>query len=232
MIHGFSSAPIDLQALGQFLAKKNITVSAPLLKGHGTSIEDFDTTGWKDWYNDAEKALLKLKKHCNKVYITGISNSGNLCILLAARHKVNGIILMGAPMFFTKEFLVKLGYYLYPIIVLFKRYQKKWYQKGIDPELKKNRMTYPKLSLKASKEALVALNKAEKLLPKITAPILIMQSNNDVQVREDSPQYIFNHVSSKSREIFWVPESYHVFIVDKNKQIAFDKIYKFIQSHS
>ena len=25
MIHGFSSAPIDLQALGQFLAKKNIT---------------------------------------------------------------------------------------------------------------------------------------------------------------------------------------------------------------
>ena len=49
LIHGFASSPPEMRPLGDFLHQRGITVSAPLLPGHGTVPEDLNRTLWQDW---------------------------------------------------------------------------------------------------------------------------------------------------------------------------------------
>jgi carboxylesterase len=231
LIHGFSSTPHDLRELGKFLSNRDITVYAPLLKGHGTSVEDMATTTYKDWFGSAEKALLKLKKYSKKVFISGISAMGNLCILLAVKHKVDGIILMGMPINFKRQRLVNVASIILPFLKKVKKYQNKWYHRDVEKEIIKKRITYNKISLKSAHEAIKMINHSIKLLPKIRAPILIMQSTTDIQVSDNSPKYIYDHVSSNYKKIVWIPDSYHVFVVDKNKLTAFREISNFIRDN-
>ena len=67
LIHGFTSTPQELRYLAKYLADKNISVMAPLMKGHGRSPEAMLETNSKDWIDSAEKAYLELKKHCNTI---------------------------------------------------------------------------------------------------------------------------------------------------------------------
>ena len=40
LIHGFTGAPTEMRLLGGFLHQNGLTVSAPLLPGHGTTVEN------------------------------------------------------------------------------------------------------------------------------------------------------------------------------------------------
>ena len=63
-------------------------------------------TTWKDWYKSAEKALLELKKECNKIKIIGSSSGGSLAILLASKYKYDSLVLMGTIMKFKRHSLL------------------------------------------------------------------------------------------------------------------------------
>jgi carboxylesterase len=39
LIHGFTGTPQNIRPLGDFLARRGLTVLAPRLHGHGTSLE-------------------------------------------------------------------------------------------------------------------------------------------------------------------------------------------------
>jgi len=231
LLHGFSSSPKDLVYLGKYLAKKGITVSAPLLKGHGTCVEQMSLTNYKDWLDDAEKALNVLKKQCKKVYVAGISVQGNTAAILASKYNLDGVIFLGAPIFFKKQGWVNFGSVILPIIRHFIPFYQKWYHKNLPDVLMKNRVTYHKLSLKSCGEAYKIIKISKKILPKIKCPALIMQTKTDVQVRDDSPKYIYDHIGSIKKDIVWLPPSYHVFVIDKKKEIAFKDIYSFVKNN-
>ena len=116
-VHGFTSSPSDLRDLGKYLAERNITFCAPLIKGHGTSPYNLAVTHWKDWTGSVEKALFKLKKEVDQVYIGGVSLGGNIALYLAGKHKVDGVISLGTPIKFKKEHAFKA---LLPFLSLFK----------------------------------------------------------------------------------------------------------------
>jgi len=231
LLHGFSSSPKDLVYLGKYLAKKGITVSAPLLKGHGTCVEQMSLTKYDDWLDDTEKALNILKKQCKKVYIAGISAQGNTAAILAAKHRIDGIIFLGAPIFFKKQGWVNVGSIILPIFRHFIPFYRKWYHKNLPDVLMKNRVTYHKLSLRSCGEAYKIIKISKKILPKIKCPALIMQTKTDIQVRDDSPKYIYDHIGSVKKKIVWLPPSYHVFVIDRKKEIAFKEIYRFLKNN-
>ena len=71
LIHGFTSSPLDFKPMAEYLAKKNITVLAPLLKGHGTSPENLATTTDEDWFKSVEDAYHRLRKEVKYVFVAG-----------------------------------------------------------------------------------------------------------------------------------------------------------------
>ena len=56
-LHGFGATPRELDPVVDVAEKLGLRAAAPLLPGHGTSFEDFATTGWQDWYGAADREL-------------------------------------------------------------------------------------------------------------------------------------------------------------------------------
>ena len=62
LIHGFTGSPPEMRLVGQYLHERGLTVSAPLLPGHGTSADDLNRCRWSDWTGRAQAALAELRR--------------------------------------------------------------------------------------------------------------------------------------------------------------------------
>ena len=45
LIHGFTGSPTEMRLVGEYLNQHKITVSAPCLPGHGTTLDDLNQVG-------------------------------------------------------------------------------------------------------------------------------------------------------------------------------------------
>ena len=223
LLHGWTAPPDELLPLSKHLNSLGYTISAPLLRGHGTRPEDLFGVTWQDWLKDAQYALEDLKKHTSKIFVGGISMGGDLAMLLSGDKSVAGIISLGTPIRIHFQTIAQIGLFFMGIM---KTYRKKYYPPWV---LKKmgNRKIYPAYPVENAKEVFRMVEFTEKFLLNISKPILIIQSNSDHIVSNRTPKIIFEGVKSKVKEIFWVENSYHVF-VDKKK--IWEKIGEFIES--
>ena len=93
----------------------------------------------------------------------------------------------------------------------------------------RKKVHYKKIPLKSVQEVLFLTKKTEKILPKIKIPVLVMQSSTDANLNKDNAKYLYEHLSSKNKKLVFIPDSYHVFISDRNKNMAFKEIDKFLK---
>ncbi|CAM5539358.1 Alpha/beta fold hydrolase OS=Streptomyces alboniger OX=132473 GN=CP975_09335 PE=4 SV=1 [Streptomyces alboniger] len=96
LCHGFTGSPQSLRPWAAFLAERGLTVSLPLLPGHGTRWEDMQLTGWQDWYAEVDRELRALRERCSQVFVAGLSMGGTLALRLAAKHgeTVSGVVVV------------------------------------------------------------------------------------------------------------------------------------------
>ncbi len=228
LIHGFTSTPQELRYLAKYLADKNISVMAPLMKGHGRSPEAMLETNSKDWIDSAEKAYLELKKHCNTIFIGGSSLGGNIAALLAEKYKPKGLILLAMPAYFSRELKIRLFMPSIPVIKRIKQFTKKRHLKYHQHVIRK-KVHYKVLPVGNLKDAYELTKKTRDILPDIKTPTIVIQSDNDWQFGRSNSEYIYENLGSKFKKLYFIKDSYHVFILDKKREIAFKYIYKFIQ---
>ncbi|MER6924420.1 alpha/beta fold hydrolase, partial [Streptomyces spiralis] len=76
LCHGFTGSPQSLRSWAEYLAERGLTVSLPLLPGHGTRWEDMAITGWQDWYAEVDRELRALRERCAHVFVAGLSMGG------------------------------------------------------------------------------------------------------------------------------------------------------------
>ena len=231
LIHGFTSSCRALRELGKYLAHKNISVVAPRLAGHGTRLDDLRQTNCYDWFKSAEQGLKKLKAKTNHTYLIGDSFGGNLAFKLAAQYKVAGIVSLGAPIYLRKNIGIKL---LLPIVSLFCKHYKKPRSHCSTSEEFTERGSYSKIPLCNLRQLLKFINKeTKKDLSKVQAPTLIVQSITDNVVSPRSAKFIYQNLSSESKELFWLKSNSHqLIIIEQNRNKVFKRIYEFIQQNS
>ena len=228
LIHGFTATPQEFSKLAGYLSKKDITVYAPLLPGHGTTPEQLFSVKSEDWIFKLEESIALMEKFCDKIYVIGNSFGGNLGFLVTNRSsKIKGVVSIAAPFFFIKDPLARTIVFFMRQIKVFKR--KNYSQKIKEINQKNGRISYQDIPLYSMKEFLKTVKNSKKILPEIKKKVLVIQSSEDEVVSRNSPAYICQNISSKSRSVVWIPESYHVLIIDKNKNLAFKEIYKFVK---
>ena len=223
LLHGWSSPPDEFLPMAKHLNALGYTVSAPLLRGHGTRPEDLECVHWKDWFEDARKDLRELEKINSKIFIVGISMGGDLAMHLSEEKSISGIISLGAAVKYRFHSLAKIGLFF---MGLTKKYRKKYFPPWVRDKVG-NRREYMHYPVESAKEVVRLADATRKILPRITKPILIMQSTTDHLVSKKSPQTIFDCVRSKIKEIYWVKDSYHVFVDDRK---IWEKIAEFIKN--
>jgi carboxylesterase len=77
VIHGFTGSTQSMRPLGQALHRAGFTVSGPRLAGHGISPAAMSMTGARDWVASVETALVTLRQHTRRVFVTGLSMAQN-----------------------------------------------------------------------------------------------------------------------------------------------------------
>ncbi len=69
----------------------------PRLPGHGTTVEDMNTTSWADWTAEVEAAYERLADRCEHVVVMGLSMGGTLTAWIGAEHPdIAGLVFINA----------------------------------------------------------------------------------------------------------------------------------------
>jgi carboxylesterase len=228
VLHGFTSDIHCVDLLVEPLDKLGVPYRFPWLRGHGTHYKDMVGTTDRDWYEDAENALLDLLQDAKKVIVVGLSMGGLLALELAGRYReeVAGVVAVAAALKFKDPLAV-----LTPVL---SKVVKFWNSPNAfnDLELKKKEnRNYPKFATDAFASLYRYASQVQNLLSFVKADILILHSKKDQIIAPKSAQIIYEKVSSKNKEIKWFEKSGHEMLLDLERDDVIKTVADFISAH-
>jgi carboxylesterase len=224
LCHGFTGSPQSLRPWGEYLAERGLSVSVPLLPGHGTRWQDMQLTGWQDWYAEVDREFLAMSGRCARVFVGGLSMGGALALRLAQKHgtAVSGLVLVNPS---VKADSVQLK--AVPVIRHFVPSVA-----GIASDIAMERgdeLGYERTPL----HAVHSLSKFWRIvragLPQVTQPLLLLHSRVDHVVHPSNSAVVLGKVSSTDVTERVLERSYHVATLDHDAEQIFAESYDFVR---
>jgi carboxylesterase len=228
LIHGFTGSPPEMRLIGDYLYERGLTVSAPLLPGHGTTADDLNRCRWSDWTARGQEALEELRRSCQTVFVGGLSMGSLVAIYLAAHDRaLSGAVLYASPVLLS-DWRIRLT----PLLKYVKpKFGKTGESHLFDPQAEQRLWHYAEYPVYGAHELLKLARRARRLLPRVTCPLLVIQTVHDHHVHPRSGDYILEHVSSTDKELLTLQGSGHALTVDAEWESVAEKTYSFIQAH-
>ncbi len=227
LIHGFTGSPTEMRLVGEYLNQKEITVSAPCLPGHGSTIEDLNQRRWKDWYNHIAAEAAALKARCETVFVCGLSLGSLLSLYLAA----NTHYLAAAVIYSPALMIPGPGRFLLPFLKYIIRQFPKPEDKFTDPQAGKRLWSYGAYPVAAANEVFKFIKQVKRSLPQVDCPTLIVHSTADDTIHPDSARLVYDRVGATEREMITLHNSGHVLTVDSEWEDVAEQTYQFILKH-
>lgn len=229
LIHGFTATPQALRELAARLRTAGFSSEAPLLPGHGTDVRDLNRTTWEQIERTAEQALQDLATRVSKLVIVGESSGGSVALRLAARYPdlVDGVVTVGGSLLFPQDWLVRK---IAPLFRWINPAMRKVHRADVkDRSSLDTRVAYTHLPMHAFTRMLAYNTAARTDCPRVRAPLLVLQALHDHAVPIESANLICDSTSSTYKKVIWYPESYHVILIDLEKEQAFRDIVDFVR---
>lgn len=230
LIHGFTGSPPEMRLIGNYLHERGLTVSGPLLPGHGTTAEEMNRCKWRDWTRHVERALADLKERCQTVFVGGLSMGSLLTLYLAAHHPDLPGAILYSPAVVVADRLI----YLTPLLKYF-IHKKPKSDSGdtdlTDPEAPLRLWSYEQNPVFAAHELLKLILRVRRLLPRVVCPLLIIHSTLDQAIHPKSALYTYRRAGSKDKELITLHNSGHCLTVDSEWEAVAGKTYEFILNH-
>ncbi len=205
LIHGFTGSPSHMRLLGEALAERGYSVRGIRLPGHGTKPEDMKNVSWQDWLLSARMAAKEMRKKYRHFSVAGLSMGGVLSLILAQEMDVTACVPIAAPIRIFNPFR-RMALFMSPFVPMIGWGPEK--EKPFDPTT--YHIGYTRYPTKSVHDLSVLMDKAEKDLSLIHAPVLCVQSKGDKTVRPESPGMILEGVSSTQKAMLWLETSPHV----------------------
>ncbi|MFE9447764.1 alpha/beta hydrolase [Streptomyces sp. NPDC006739] len=223
LCHGFTGSPQSLRPWAEHHAAHGLTVSLPLLPGHGTRWEDMQVTGWQDWYAEVDRELRALRERCARVFVAGLSMGGALALRLAARHgdAVDGVVVVNPA-----NKVHGLSAYALPVARHLVRTTK-----GIASDIAlpgAAELGYDRVPLHAAHSLRNFFRLVDGDLPQVTQPLLLLHSAQDHVVPPADSVRILSRVSSTDVTEVVLEQSYHVATLDHDADRIFEESLAFI----
>ena len=224
LIHGFTGSPAEMLLLGEFLNRAGFTVLGVRLEGHGTNELNLMKTTNEDWFNSVLDGYKMLSGFCEKVFVAGFSMGGLLTLKLAAICGVEKIVTLSAPIFINDEWHLK---DLPPrseckdFCVICPRRR----LKNVPPAVNK---VYRRMPYVSVHELVNLLEEVKIILPRITAPILIMHGDADHTAQPASADFIEKNISSTVVKKIIVPNCGHLLPLTESREFVFEEVLRFL----
>lgn len=224
LCHGFTGSPQSLRPWAGHLADRGLTVSVPLLPGHGTRWQDMAMTGWQDWYAEVERELLALGDRCSRVFVGGLSMGGTLALRLAAKHgtAISGLVLVNPSVKADSPTLRAAGLLRHVVPSV----------KGIASDIARAGVTetgYDRTPLNAVHSLTRFWPLVRAGLPQVTQPLLLLHSRVDHVVDPSNSAVVLSSVSSTDVTEVHLEDSFHVATLDNDAERIFAESYAFVE---
>jgi carboxylesterase len=227
MIHGFSGCPNEMRMVAEYLHERGFTVAGPCLPGHGTTAEDLNRRKWREWTAHVDDAFVDLQARCQRVFVGGFSLGALLALYLAAhRRELPGAVVY-APGIVVPDWRA----YLIPIVKYLVPQYPRTGEYFADPEAVSRYWSYATYPMFAGHESVKLRNKVKRLLPQVACPLLIVHSAADPLAHPSSAQYVYDRVTSRSKELVYVRNAGHYVTVDGDWESLAERTCQFLLRH-
>ena len=227
--HGFRSSPSEIKELAYYLHERGLNVYGVRLKGHGTVSEELRDCEWEQWYDSFNRGFAAMRQVSKKLFLVGFSTGGLLAILATARklNKIDGLVVINAALE-LQDIRVN---YVVPTLNKLNDFLSLFHAdlEYVESEPEFPPFNYKRTYLKPLGQLRLLMQECKKELPLITAPMLIIQGDNDPVVKPQSAQKILDKISSKTKQIKSFKSDRHVIVLGKGKERIFKAVNTFIK---
>ena len=224
LCHGFTGSPQSMRPWAEYLAERGLTVSLPLLPGHGSRWQDMQLTGWQDWYAEVDRALRELLDSCSQVFVGGLSMGGALALRLAQKYgtAISGLVLVNPSVKADRPALkaVSVLRHVVPSV------------KGIASDIALDgggELGYDRTPLRAVHSLTRLWPQVRAGLPQVTQPLLLLHSAVDHVVHPSNSALVLSSVSSTDVTEVVLERSFHVATLDHDAERIFAESYAFVE---
>jgi len=254
LIHGLTGTAKEMGAIAKRLNREGFSVASPMMPGHNQSLSVLKRMRWRELYEGVKKEFLKHAPGYDNIFVCGLSFGALLGILLAQEFsdKVRAINCFSPTLFFDgwntpriKILLplvcrspLKYYFYLkeeYPYGIknerLRARIENYYKQAGLFDYSKAHLYGYPVIPVSCMHQNRLLAKHLEKILPKVTTPIQILQAKEDDITSPRNSYFIYDRIGSSEKKVILLEDSYHIIIADQEREkvagetIAFFKKY-------
>ncbi len=223
-IHGFTGAPATLEPQIEAAAAAGYDLYVPLLRGHGTSLDDMVPTRYEDYLEDARRAMDDLAGGESPVMVVGISMGGTLAIDLGLSDSrvermvlINPLVLPPADSYLTLlDQLLEAGVEVAPAVG----------SDIADPEIRE--ASYDGSPIRAARSLFLNTARVAPRVGELQMPILLFSSLQDHVVPVESGEYLTAQAASVKRVV--LERSYHVATLDYDKDLITKEMLDFLAS--
>ena len=213
VVHGFTGNVGSVRSLAEAFAGAGFAVSAPLLPGHGTRVEDLADRTWRDWYGAAVEAYRDLAGEVDEVVVVGLSMGGSIAAMLAADHpEIAGIVCINPAVSPSAEMLEALAQM---------EAAGEEYIPGIGSDIARpgvEESAYADTPVRALRSLIVAAGEHLGRLADIRCPLLLLTSAEDHVVPPTDSDVLAGAVSGPVHRMT-LERSYHVATMDHDKDL-------------
>ncbi len=225
--HGFTAQPKTVEYIAPFLEQAGLPFEIPALRGHGTVWTDLRGVKWQDWLEDALVAYASLEARCERVAVVGHSMGGLVAAQIAAQKPVSSLVLVAPALKFASP--------LAPFVGLLQSVVKDFKGEGsaiLDPVLRaqaeSQNITYQKFPTATFSELWKMATETQKILPRVTAPTLIMHSLKDTVIPPSAADLALERIGSSVKRIRWLQNCNHEVFWDAERNSICEEITKFV----
>lgn len=247
LFHGLTGSPVELGYLAHYLhSRGNFNVECPRLLNHGQPLAVLARTRMNELYSSARRNLDRTKAACAKdgvpLVVGGLSLGAVLSLMLAAEQPddIDGVVCLSPTLFYDgwnvpwTHRLIALADY---IPLKYFAYLREGPPYGLKNDALRARVAtaYESTSLRDDHQLAPRLGYAHfpvalfcemrhlirqciTLLPRVTAPLLLLQAEEDDMTSPRNSQFICDRVSSQQKKLVLLKNSYHVITADDDRQ--------------
>jgi len=231
LLHGFGDTPQTLGLLANDLNAAGFGVRAPLLPGHGRSIEAFVISRRSEWLEFAREELTTFQHRYDVVAVVGLSMGAALAAVLAAENPGLRALVLIAPYFGMRlnYRAASASYWIWgPVVGTVKSKSPGSIR---DPVEREKNLGYGVYTGRLLYELWRLTRRARLSLPRIQTPTLIIQSREDPRVAPSIAERAFASLGTADKRLVWIEGAGHIVTVDYGRERVFEEVRGWLSAH-
>lgn len=205
LIHGWTGHALHWRPIGEILNEAGYTVAAPLMAGHGSTVDEFDRTTGGNWLESVRRSIATVADH-GRIHLVGLSLGGSIAILLAGPTAATSITTINTPVLFRNRRI-----YSAPILAPFRDRVVLEPAAPPDPELADLWGGYESASVHSVNQLLGLVFRAYRMALRLRRPSLVIQSRSDATVHPRSGRLLARALNGR---LEWLDDVSHNAIID------------------